>query len=98
MKKKKKKKKKQIFAPSNRQPFRKESGGIEQIKRKRVSWVVARSHQQPKRSMWLELAVFTVSLWALRWIYRLLLVKDISGQVALITGGGSGIGRKVPSK
>jgi hypothetical protein len=46
--------------------------------------------------MWLEVAVVLVSLWVVRMVQRLLVVKDLKGQVALVTGGGSGIGRKVP--
>lgn len=45
--------------------------------------------------MWLEVAVVLVSLWVVRMVHRLLVVKDLKGQVALVTGGGSGIGRKM---
>jgi len=45
--------------------------------------------------MWFELFVVVVSLLLLWWVYRLVVVKDITGQVALVTGGGSGVGRKM---
>jgi hypothetical protein len=53
------------------------------------------SSPTPNFAMWLEVAVVLVSLWVVRMVHRLVVVKDLRGQVALVTGGGSGIGRKV---
>jgi len=45
--------------------------------------------------MWLELFAFLFILWVINQIWRLFNAQELRGQVVLITGGGSGLGRKM---
>jgi len=45
--------------------------------------------------MWIEIFVFFVVLYILSQVYRLFNAQEIKGQIILITGGGSGLGRRL---